>query len=375
MNEELIECIREIWESARTQAVRSVNSVHVCANWLIGQQIVEAEQGGAERADYGTQLLKSLSVQLTNEYGSGFSLSALKYMRAFYLSYPTLIQIGHAARDQLANKGTEVESPPQQALVTILAQTSTDAWQPGQLHPGLSWTHYRALLKVAHQAARNFYEIEAVKNGWSTRQLERQINSLLFERLLKSRDQAGVLALATEGLTPQQPVDIIKDPYVLEFLDLPEAHRLVESQLEEALLTQLQAFLLELGSGFAFVGRQVRLTLEGDHFYPDLIFYHIKLKCYVIIDLKVAKLNHADLGQMQLYVHYYDREIAEPSDNPTIGLILCTDKNDAMVRYVLDEKNQQIFASRYQFHLPSEEELRAEIKRELELLEGTEQSE
>ena len=218
--------------------------------------------------------------------------------------------------------------------------------------------------------ARNFYEIEAINNGWSARQLERQINSLLFDRLLKSRDKAGVLALANEGLVVNKPADAIKDPYVLEFLELPESHRLVESAVEEALLTQLQAFLLELGSGFAFIGRQVRLTLDGDHFYPDLVFYHIKLKCYVIIDLKVGKLSHADLGQMQLYVHYYDREVVEASDNPTIGLILCTDKNEALVRYVLDEKNQQIFASRYQFHLPSEEILVAEIKRELDNLEG-----
>ncbi|MEZ4861957.1 MAG: PDDEXK nuclease domain-containing protein [Caldilineaceae bacterium] len=372
MNEELIERIRQIWESARTQAVRSVNSVHVCANWLIGQQIVEAEQGGAARAEYGTQLLQMLSESLTRDYGSGFSVSALRYVRLFYIGYPSLLIIHHAPRDESAPSSPTVAARLQQLLPSLVTSIAHTEWRPGQIHPGLSWTHYRALLKVEHQAARNFYEIEAVKHGWSTRQLERQINSLLFERLIKSRDQAGVLALASEGVTPQQPVDIIKDPYVLEFLDLPEAHRLVESQLEEALLTQLQAFLLELGSGFAFVGRQVRLTLEGDHFYPDLIFYHIKLKCYVIIDLKVAKLSHADLGQMQLYVHYYDREIAEPSDNPTIGLILYTDKNEAMVRYVLDEQNRQIFASRYQFHLPSEEELRAEIKRELELLEGTE---
>lgn len=372
MNGELLARIRLIWETARTQAVRSVNSAHVCANWLIGQQIVEAEQGGAERAEYGAQLLVMLSEQLTEAYGTGFSVSALRYMRLFYSGYPLLLPIHHAPRDEFSDTAPTVANALSQ-IITVLAATETGAeWKPGRLHSGLSWTHYRALLKVEHQAARNFYEIEAVKNGWSARQLERQINSLLFERVLKSRDQAGVLALANECLSATRPADIIKDPYVLEFLELPESHRLVESQVEEALLNQLQAFLLELGSGFAFVGRQVRLTLDGDHFYPDLIFYHIKLKCYVVIDLKVAKLNHADLGQMQLYVHYYDREIAEPSDNPTIGLILCTDKNDALVRYVLDEKNQQIFASRYQFHLPSEEALRAELKRELDLLAGTE---
>jgi len=242
-------------------------------------------------------------------------------------------------------------------------------WKPGQLHSALSWTHYRALLKVTRADVRGFYEIEAVRKGWSARQLERQINSLLFERLLKSRDKDGVLALANEGLVASKPADVIKDPYILEFLDLPESHRLVETQLEEALISQLQEFLLELGSGFAFVGRQVRLTLDGDHFYPDLVFYHIKLKCYAVIDLKVGKLSHGDLGQMQLYVHYYDEEIAQSDDNPTIGLILCTDKNEAVVRYVLGDENRQIFASRYQLHLPSEDELRAELQREIERLE------
>jgi len=368
MNSEqaLLQRIRQIWEAARYQAARSVNSAHVCANWLIGQQIIEAEQQGAERAEYGAKLLKLLSQQLTTEYSSGFSVSALQYMRAFYLGYPELIEI--TLLPVGLNDAVVLEGQIQHAL-RVISGPPSQVWQPGRLHNGLSWTHYRALLKVDRPEARSFYEIEAIKNGWSARQLERQINSLLFDRLLKSRDQVGVLALANEGLIANKPSDLIKDPYVLEFLDLPESHRLVEAQLEEALLTQLQAFLLELGSGFAFVGRQVRLTLDGDHFYADLVFYHIKLKCYVIIDLKVGKLTHTDLGQMQLYVHYYDREIVEPTDNPTIGLILCTDKNDAVVRYVLDEANQQIFASRYQFHLPSEESLRQELAREVARLE------
>ena len=192
------------------------------------------------------------------------------------------------------------------------------------------------------------------------------MHSFLFERLAKSRDKQGVLALANEGQALNRAQDVIKDPYVLEFLDLPESHRLVESRIEEALINQLQAFLLELGSGFAFVGRQRRLTLDGDHFYPDLVFYHVKLKCYVVIDLKVGKLTHGDLGQMQLYVNYYDREVAAKGDNPTIGLLLCSEKNDAVVRYVLGDKSEQIFASRYQFALPSEDDLRAEIRREME---------
>lgn len=361
----LLSVIRQIWEAARAQAVRSVNSALVQANWLIGKQIVQAEQGGQSRAAYNRQLLKTLSSALQQEYGNGFSVSSLQYMRAFFLGYPHLLE---PPPTHGGKSGRQPSSAKQHAVRVILPEASETSWPPGYLHPSLSWTHYRALLKVDRQEARDFYEIEAVHNRWSARQLERQINSLLFFRLLKSRDKEGLLALANAGQQIMDPVDAIKDPYVLEFLDLPESHRLVESKLEEALLSQLQEFLLELGKGFAFIGRQRRITLEGDHFYPDLVFYHTRLKCYVIIDLKVERLTHADLGQMQLYVHYYDREVAAPDDNPTLGLILCTDKNDAMVRYVLDEKNRQIFASNYQFHLPSEEELRKELRREIQSL-------
>lgn len=374
---ELLAAIRHIWESARLQAVRSVNSALVQANWLIGRQIVEAEQKGKSRAAYSSRLLETLSKSLEKDYGSGFSVSALQYMRAFYLGYPALLDIQHVAgvgsEKQHAVRVESAQGSPDakgHALRDLSASATEAEWQPGRLHAGLSWTHYRTLLKVERREARDFYEIEAIRNGWSARQLERQINTLLFDRLLKSRDKAGVLALANEGLVPARPLDAIKDPYVLEFLDLPESHRLVESRVEEALISRLQDFLLELGSGFAFIGRQVRLTLEGDHFYPDLVFYHVKLKCYVVIDLKVEKLTHGDLGQMQMYVNYYDREIAGPDDQPTIGLILCADKNEAMVRYVLDDKAKQIFASRYQFQLPSEEVLRAEIKREIEELDS-----
>ena len=358
---ELLARIRHIWDSARTQAARSVNTAHVCANWLIGQQIVEAEQGGAKRATYGKALLKALSEQLSGEYGDGFSVSALQYMRSFFLAFPELLAKQHAVR---------VVLDVAQIQHAVRGESAADSdLQPGMLNPGLSWTHYRTLLKEERRAVRDFYEIESVRNGWSARQLERQMASFLFERLAKSRDKKGVLALANEGQVPIRPQDVIKDPYVLEFLDLPESHRLVESRIEEALINQLQAFLLELGSGFAFVGRQRRLTLDGDHFYPDLVFYQVKLKCYVVIDLKVGKLTHGDLGQMQLYVNYYDREVATKGDNPTIGLVLCSEKNDAVVRYVLADKSEQIFASKYQFALPSEADLRAEMRRELEQFE------
>lgn len=359
---DLLKSIRKIWESARGQAARSVNTVLIQANWLIGQRIVEAEQGGAFRAGYSQQLLKKLSRVLEKEYGAGFSISALQYMRSFFISYPALLDIQHAVRVK-----SKIDGPSKQHALRVESSSHQDdvVWTPGQLYPGLSWTHYRTLLKVEQREIRDFYEIEAVRNGWSSRQLERQINSQLFFRLSKSRDKKGVLALSNKGQEILQPIDAIKDPYVLEFLDLPESHRLVESKIEEAILSRLQEFLLEIGSGFAFIGRQKRITLEGDHFYPDLIFYHTRLKCYVIIDLKTEKLTHGDLGQMQLYVNFYDREILGDGDNPTLGLILCTDKNDAVARYVLDKSNKQIFASTYKLHLPSEKELQQEIRREL----------
>ena len=244
-----------------------------------------------------------------------------------------------------------------------------EPWQPGQLHPNLSWTHYRTLLRVEKPDARSFYEIESINNNWSARELERQINSLLFERLALSKDKKGLMRLAKRGQEILQPADAFKDPVVIEFLGLPESPRLVESDLETALLDNLQAFLLELGKGFAFIARQQRLTLDGDHFYIDLVFYHTILKCFVLIDLKTGKLTHKDLGELQLYVNYYDRERLSEGDNPTLGLILCTDKNDAVVKYTLGaEQSPKIFASRYKLFLPSEEELREEIRREVRRL-------
>ena len=246
---------------------------------------------------------------------------------------------------------------PQDGELTPI-QRPTSVESANGFHPDLSWSHYRALMRVENEEARQFYEQEAARNHWNKRQLERQINTLLFERLLKSRDKDGVLQLANEGQATEHPIDIIKDPYALEFLGLPESHRLLESDLEAALTTHMQEFLLESGAGFAFVARQQRLTLDADHFYADLVFYHVRLKCYVIIDLKTEKLTHGDIGQMQMYVHYFDREVCTQEDNPTIGLILCTDKNDAVVEYVLDKGNERIFASRYKLELPPKEDLR-----------------
>jgi predicted nuclease of restriction endonuclease-like (RecB) superfamily len=243
------------------------------------------------------------------------------------------------------------------------------SWKPGLLHPNLSWTHYRTLLRVDKPEARAFYEIESIQNNWAARELERQICSLLYERLALSRDKKGLLRLARKGQEVQKPADIFKDPVVMEYLGLPESAKLVESDLETALINNLQAFLLELGKGFAFVARQKRLTLDGDHFYIDLVFYHTILKCYVIIDLKTGKLTHQDLGQLQLYVNYYDRECRSTGDNPTLGLILCAEKNDAVVRYTLGpEQQRKIFASQYKLYLPTAAELKTELRREIKML-------
>lgn len=363
----LYQRIREILESARSNAARSVNTAQVMANWLIGREIVEEEQKGTRRADYGAQLLLELSSRLKKDFGNGYSVDNLELFRRFYREYPKLIS--EAPRRNFEPAGISEALRRKSLALPIGHAVSGESWQPGLLNPNLSWTHYRALLKVEGVQARSFYEIEAFNNNWSARELERQINSLLYERLAKSRDKAGLMKLATKGHDIQKPEDVFKDPVVIEFLGLPESHRLVESKVEEALIGNLQSFLLELGKGFAFVSRQERLTLDGDHFYVDLVFYHTVLKCYVLIDLKTAKLTHADLGQMQLYANYYDRERRTKGDNPTLGLILCTDKNDAVVKYLLGpDQERKIFASRYKLYLPTEAELKAEIRRELKSL-------
>lgn len=358
--------IRVILDSARAGAARSVNTAQVCANWLIGREIVEEEQKGKKRARYGEALLKDVSLRLSSDVGKGWSVRNLEYCRMFYLEYPLLLggRNSNAARSNSALLLPAADRPMSNAV-------RTKSWQPGRLHPNLSWTHYRTLLRVDNVDARAFYEIEAIRNTWSARELERQINSLLYERLALSKDKKGLMKLATKGHVVQQPADVFKDPVVMEFLGLPEFPRLVESQLEEGLINNLQTFLLELGKGFAFIARQERLTLDGDHFYIDLVFYHTVLKCYVLIDLKTGKLMHQDLGQLQLYVNYYDRERCTAGDGPTLGLILCADKNDAVVRYTLGpDQEQKIFASRYKLHLPTEAELKTELRREVRQLRG-----
>lgn len=355
-----------ILEDARIHVAKTVNNAMVIAYWLIGREIVQELQEGANKAEYGKQVISDLSRKLTERYGKGFSVPNVRSFRQFYLvyqerlskiRYPVGSEFGHGPEKRYPTGSESAEGLPM-GDEPIHKQYPTTGKSTQGFHPDLSWSHYRALMRVENEEARQFYEQEAVRNHWNKRQLERQINTLLFERLLKSRDKDGVLQLANRGQATEQPIDIIKDPYALEFLGLPESHQLRESDLENALTTHLQEFLLELGAGFAFVARQKRLTLDGDHFYADLVFYHVRLKCYVIIDLKTEKLTHGDIGQMQMYVHYFDREVCTQEDNPTVGLILCTDKNDAVVEYVLDKGNERIFASRYKLELPSKEELR-----------------
>lgn len=379
----LYDRIRLILESARTSVARSVNTTQVVANWLIGREIVEEEQKGKKRADYGKRLIAEISTRLQADFGSGYSVNNLEHFRNFYITYPFLLgaEIYHAVRGEFKSTVavTSGEIPHalrgESAIITrgdvpeIVSALQRQSWEPGMLNPNLSWTHYRTLLRVDKLDARAFYEIEAIKNNWAARELERQINSLLYERLALSTDKKGLMRLATKGHIVRKPEDVFKDPVVIEFLGLPESPALVESTIEQALINNLQSFLLELGKGFAFVARQERLTLDGDHFYIDLVFYHTVLKCYVLIDLKTGKLTHQDLGQLQLYVNYYDRERRTKGDNPTLGLILCTDKNDAVVRYTLGpDQEKKIFASRYKLYLPTVAELQAELRREVRQL-------
>lgn len=329
MDQKFYDEIKNILHTARNKVYQTANFAMVEAYWNIGKSIIE-EQGGDEKAAYGTGLLKELSEQMTRDFGKGFTVTNLKYMRQFYLTFPN----GHALRGEL------------------------------------SWTHYRLLMRVENKNAREFYMQEAIKSQWSTRQLERQINSFFYERLLSSKDKKRVAAEVRDLEPAKKPEDIIRDPYVLEFLGLTQNDDFYESDLEQALITHLQRFLLELGRGFSFVARQKRITFDGRHFRIDLVFYNYILKCFVLIDLKVGDLTHQDLGQMQMYVHYYERELMNEGDNPPIGIVLCADKSESVVKYTLPEDETQIFASKYKLYLPSEEELIQELNQEYQALEA-----
>lgn len=324
--------LAELIRQARQQAIRAVDVLQVQTCWEIGRYIVEFEQGGEARAGYGKQLLPTLAEALTAEFGKGFDTTNLRHMRGFFLAFPI--------RDALRRE--------------------------------LSWTHYRTLLKVDSDSARQWYMNEAATQNWSTRALERQIGTLYYERLLASQDRAAVEQEAISNLQAlgKSPREFVRDPVLLEFLGLPNAGTLLESDLEQALIDQLQGFLLELGKGFAFVARQQRISTESKDFYIDLVFYNYLLKCFVIFDLKRGELTHQDIGQMDMYVRMYDDLKRGPEDGPTVGIILCAQKDASVVRYSVLQGNEQLFASKYKLVLPSEEELRAELDRERALLEA-----
>lgn len=349
-----------ILDAARARVVRAVNSEMVLAYWHIGREIVEYLQRGVDRAAYGDKLLEDLSRDLQRTIGRGYSATNLKHFRRFYQTYADREpRIRHSLRDE-SNARAARRRDGLRAVDALTAAAGFERQLVG-FSGRLSWTHYRILTKVDHPTARAFYEVEAESEGWSARFLERQVNTHLFARLLKSRDKAGVLDLAVRGQVLERPVDVIKQPYVLDFLDLPNRPQLTETSLEAAILEKLQHFLLELGKGFAFVARQRRLTFDDEHFYVDLVFYNVVLKCHLLVDLKLGKLTHQDVGQMDSYVRLFDEQGRAEGDGPTIGLILCAQKNEAIARYSVLHENAQLFAARYVFYLPSVEELEAEI--------------
>ena len=325
MNEKFIADIRNIILSARTATIRSIDFERAKMYWALGERIFCEEQDQNDRAEYGTYMLKNLADKMETEFGSGFSYRQLAFCRQFYRAYPAL-------RSQF------------------------------------NWYQYRLLIQIDDKDKREYYELEAANNNWTGRELERQINSGLYERLLLSNDKESVLEVARKERIPESPTEIIKDPMVLEFLGLRPEATYYEKDLERALITNLQAFLLELGNGFSFVARQKRILLEDDEFFADLVFYNRLLRCFVVIELKTHKITHEDIGQLQMYVNYYDRNEKAPDENPTIGILLCADKNDTLVKYTLPENNNTILASKYQLYLPSEKQLAEQLKIELQEL-------
>ena len=328
LTEQFISDIRTIILSARESAIRSVDTVRVQMYWKLGERIFIEEQKGQDRAEYGAYLLQNIAMEIEKEFGSGFSVRKLERARQFYRTYP----IATALRTQL------------------------------------NWYQYRLLIQIDDKDKREYYELESANNNWTGRELERQINSGLYERLLLSNDKKAVLEVARKERIPESPTEIIKDPMVLEFLGLRPEATYYEKDLERALITNLQAFLLELGNGFSFVARQKRILLEDDEFFADLVFYNRLLRCFVVIELKTHKITHEDIGQLQMYVNYYDRNEKAPDENPTIGILLCADKNDTLVKYTLPENNNTILASKYQLYLPSEKQLAEQLKIELQEL-------
>ncbi len=325
LTKDFVNDIRNIITSSRENAIRSVDHERVLMYWKLGERIFHEEQQGKDRADYGAFLIPSLANEIEPDFGSGFSPRQLHRARQFYRIYPKV----------------------------------------SALRTEFNWSQYRLLIHISDEDKREYYELEAANNNWTGRELERQINSSLYERLLMSNDKEAVLAVARKERNPELPTEIIKDPMILEFLGLKRDATYYEKDLESALITHLQSFLLELGNGFSFVARQKRILLEDDEFFADLVFYNRLLRCFVVIEIKTNKITHEDIGQLQMYVNYYDRNEKQPDENPTIGILLCADKNNTLVKYSLPENNQTILASKYQLYLPSEKQLLTELKKEL----------
>lgn len=354
-NKVLFSQVVELLQNARQQVLRTINTTMVCTYFEIGRMIVEEEQNGKERAEYGKQLLKGLSEQLTNEFGKGFSLRNLEQIRKFYMTYSKSDSLTRILKIQIPQSlAAEFESLKAQS---VTADFNKSDYQKLSSFFKLTFTHYVFLMRIDDEKQRRFYEIESEKCNWSVRELKRQYDSALYTRLALSRDKEGILKLSEKGQVIEKPKDIIKDPYILEFLGLPELHQYSESELEEEIVNKLEHFLLELGHGFTFVARQNRITFDDKHFRIDLVFYNRILKCFVLIDLKIGELKHQDLGQMQMYVNYYDREMRLEDENKTIGIVLCQNKSDLVVEYTLPENNEQLFASKYKTILPSREDL------------------
>jgi predicted nuclease of restriction endonuclease-like (RecB) superfamily len=354
--------IREILESARSGAYRAVNFAMVQAYWHIGRVVVEEEQRGKVKAEYGEYLLLNLSKRLTADFGKGFDTSNLRYMRLFYLAFGNMNAVRPQSPSQEICDAVRHISPRKGRSHAVRDELPV-------VRPELSWTHYRLLLKVDKPDVRCFYIEECIAGNWSTRQLERQINTFYYERILSSRDKKTVRKEIHKLEPSLKPEDIIKDPYVLEFLNVKGNIRFLEKDIENALIDKLQEFLLELGKGFSFAGRQQRISADGDNFYIDLVFYNYLLKCFVLIDLKTGKLTHQDIGQMDFYVRYYENKIRTETDNPTIGIILCSEKNETVVKYSVLNENKRLFASKYKLYLPTEKELKEELEREKRMIE------
>lgn len=364
--------IKEVIQQAQKHVVQNVNSTMVLTYFEIGRMIVEYEQNGKIRAEYATETLKILSEKLTKQFGKGYSIDNLSRIRKFYLIYNNRIsesvirKFENASKKDVKIRGNqksesvirEFENASKKGVKIRGNQKSESVIRKFKNPFSLSWTHYFLLIKIDDDSERDFYEIEAVQNNWSVRELQRQYNSALYYRLAKSRDKKGVIELSKKGQLIEKPADALKSHYVLEFLNLKEADRYTESDFESAIIDNFEEFMLELGKGFLYEGRQKRFTFEGESFYVDLVFYNRYLRCFVLFDLKIGKLTHQDIGQMQMYVNYYDRKVKSPKENKTIGIILCKEENKAVVEFTLPEGNNQIFAKEFKQIFPTKAEFK-----------------